>query len=41
VGLDLDKRRTINKSRLGTKIGKLTEDEAAALRRIITEMYGE
>ncbi len=37
----VDQIRTISKSRLGTKIGKLTEDEAAALRRIITEMYGE
>lgn len=37
----VDQIRTISKSRLGTKISKLTEDEAAALRRIITEMYGE
>lgn len=37
----VDQIRTISKSRLGYKIGKLTEDEAAALRRIITEMYGE
>jgi mRNA interferase MazF len=37
----VDQIRTISKSRLGTKIGKLTEDEAATLRRIITEMYGE
>jgi mRNA interferase MazF len=37
----VDQIRTISKSRLGAKIGKLTEDEAAALRRIITEMYGE
>jgi mRNA interferase MazF len=36
----VDQIRTISKSRLGDKIGKLTEDEAAALRRIITEMYG-
>ena len=33
--------RTISKSRLGTKIGALTEDETAALRRILTEMSGE
>jgi len=26
---------------LGDKVGSLTKDEAAALRRIITEMYGE
>jgi mRNA interferase MazF len=37
----VDQTRTIGRSRLGAKIGKLTEDEAAALRRIITEMYGE
>jgi len=37
----VDQIRTISKSRLGAKIGALTEDEAAALRRIITEMYGE
>jgi mRNA interferase MazF len=36
-----DQIRTISKSRLGAKIGALTEDEASALRRIITEMYGE
>ncbi len=29
------------KVRLGDKVGSLTKDEAAALRRIITEMYGE
>jgi mRNA interferase MazF len=37
----VDQIRTINKSRIGTRISKLTEDEAATLRRIITEMYGE
>jgi len=37
----VDQIRTISKSRLGAKIGSLTEEEAAALRRIITEMYGE
>jgi mRNA interferase MazF len=37
----VDQIRTISKSRLGAKIGALTDDEAAALRRIITEMYGE
>ena len=37
----VDQIRTISKSRLGSKIGLLSEDEAAALRRIITEMYGE
>jgi mRNA interferase MazF len=37
----VDQIRTISKSRLGAKIGKLSEDQAAALRRLITEMYGE
>jgi mRNA interferase MazF len=37
----VDQIRMIRKSRLGAKIGKLTEDEAATLRRIVTEMYGE
>ena len=37
----VDQIRTISKSRLGTKISRLSDDEAAALRRIITEMYGE
>jgi mRNA-degrading endonuclease toxin of MazEF toxin-antitoxin module len=33
--------RTISKSRLGRKLGSLSEDEARALRALITEMYGE
>ena len=37
----VDQIRTISKSRLGNKIGILTDEEASALRRIITEMYGE
>lgn len=37
----VDQIRTVSKSRLGAKIGLLSEDDAAALRRIITEMYGE
>ena len=37
----VDQIRTISKFRLGARIGALTEEEAAALRRIITEMYGE
>ena len=37
----VDQIRTVSKSRLGNKIGTLTDDEAAILRRIITEMYGE
>ncbi len=37
----VDQIRTISKSSLGAKIGVLSEDDAAALRRLITEMYGE
>lgn len=37
----IDQIRTISKARLGSKIGALSEDEASALRRLITEMYGE
>lgn len=37
----VDQIRTISKARLGPKIGSLTENEASALRRLITEMYGE
>ncbi len=37
----VDRIRTISRTRLGKKIGILSEDEAAALRRLITEMYGE
>jgi len=37
----VDQIRTISKSRLGDKAGALSDDEAAALRRLITEMYGE
>lgn len=37
----VDQIRTISKSRLGSKIGKLSEAESSALRRLITEMYGE
>jgi mRNA interferase MazF len=33
----VDQIRTISKSRLGDKIGRLTDDQAAALRRLITE----
>lgn len=36
----VDQIRTISRSRLGAKIGALTDDEASVLRRIITEMYG-
>jgi len=37
----VDQMRTISKCRLGSKIAVLSEDQAALLRRIITEMYGE
>ena len=37
----VDQIRTISKARLGSRIGSLTDDEASALRRFITEMYGE
>jgi len=36
-----DQIRTISRRRLGTRIGALTDDEAAALRRLLTEMFGE
>jgi mRNA interferase MazF len=36
----VDQIRTVSKSRLGDRIGSLSPAEAAALRRIITEMYG-
>lgn len=37
----VDQIRTISKSRLGAKLGTLSEADARALRRVITEMYGE
>ena len=37
----VDQIRTISSSRLRDKVGALSDDEAAALRRLITEMYGE
>jgi mRNA interferase MazF len=37
----VDQIRTISKDRLGRRLGRLTEAEAAALRRLLTEMYGE
>jgi len=37
----VDQIRTISKTRLGRRLGKLSEDEALALRRLLTEMYGE
>ena len=37
----VDQIRALSKSRLGRRTGALSEAEAAALRRLITEMYGE
>lgn len=36
-----DQIRTVAKSRIGRKIGALSDRDAAALRRLLTEMYGE
>jgi mRNA interferase MazF len=36
-----DQIRSVAKSRIGKKIGVLSERNAAALRRVLTEMYGE
>lgn len=37
----VDQIRTISKSRIRARLGKLSDREAQALRRLITEMYGE
>ena len=37
----VDQIRTASKSRIGDKLDELSEKEAAALRRLIVEMYGE
>lgn len=37
----VDQIRTVSKVRLGKKLGALTDADARALRRLITEMYGE
>ena len=37
----VDQIRTISKSRLGAKVGRVSEAKAGDLRRLITEMYGE
>ena len=37
----VDQIRTVSKGRLGRKLGALSSEEAGALRRLITEMYGE
>ena len=36
----VDQIRTVSKTRIGAKLGALTRDEAALVRRVITEMYG-
>lgn len=37
----VDQIRTVSKARLGPRMSSLSEAEASALRRLITEMYGE
>ena len=37
----IDQIRTISKLRLKKRIGRLSEGEAAQLRKLITDMYGE
>lgn len=37
----VDQIRTISKQRIGDQLGALSETKASALRRLITEMYGE
>jgi mRNA interferase MazF len=37
----VDQITTISKCRLGSRVGALSENDAAVLRRVITEMYGE
>lgn len=37
----VDQIRAISKSRIGDKLGALSPRDAVALRRLITEMYGE
>jgi len=37
----VDQIRAVSKSRLGKKLGTLTDSEAGTLRRLITEMNGE
>jgi mRNA interferase MazF len=41
VEVAVDQIRTVGKSRLGNKLGALPARDARALRRLITEMYGE
>jgi mRNA interferase MazF len=37
----VDQIRAVSKTRLGSRIGSLSAEEASALRRLITEMFGE
>ena len=37
----VDQIRTVSKTRIGRKIGVLSEEESRSLRLLITEMYGE
>ncbi|MEP6778308.1 MAG: type II toxin-antitoxin system PemK/MazF family toxin [Gemmatimonadaceae bacterium] len=37
----VDQIRSISKERIGEKLGTLNERDASALRRLISEMYGE
>lgn len=37
----VDQIRTVSKARFGKKVRALSNEEAGALRRLITEMYGE
>lgn len=37
----VDQIRTVSKARLGAKVTRLSDAKAGALRRLITEMYGE
>jgi len=37
----VDQIRTVSKVRIGRKVGVLSAADASALRRLITEMYGE
>ena len=37
----VDQIRSVSKARLGEKIGSVSSRDAGALRRLITEMYGE
>ena len=37
----VDQIRTVSKVRLGDRIGSLGKADSAALRRVLTEMYGE